>query len=115
MACFADKGNQVIGVAVNPLKIDMINQRRSPIIEEGLNELMKKGVGEGRIRATDDAVEAINNSESSFFCVGTPSNSNGSLDLEYVRRVSANIGNALKSKDNYSVVVVRSTMLPGST
>lgn len=115
VACFADRGNQVMGVDVNPLKVDMINQGRSPIIESGLNELMKKGAEEGRIQATDNAADAVKNSEITFICVGTPSNSNGSLDLEYVRRVSENIGDALKSKDDYHVVVVRSTMLPGST
>jgi len=115
VACFADQGNHVIGVDVNSLKVDMINQGRSPIIESGLNELMMKGVVEGRIQATNSASEAVKNSEITFICVGTPSNSNGSLDLEYVRRVSENIGSALKAKDDYHVVVVRSTMLPGST
>lgn len=115
VACFADRNNQVIGVDVNPLKVDLINQGRSPIIESGLNQLMEKGVDQGRIQATDNASEAINNSEITFICVGTPSNSNGGLNLEYVRRVSEDIGSELKTKNDYHLIVVRSTMLPGST
>jgi len=114
-ACLADNGHQVIGVDVNPTKVEMINRGQSPVVEEGMSELICKGVGDGRIRATTDAFEAVAKSDISFICVGTPSNGNGSLNLEYVRRVSAEIGQALRDKDDYHVVVARSTMLPGST
>lgn len=115
VACFADRGNQVIGVDINPLKVEMINEGRSPIIESGLGDLMKKGVSDGLIQASTHAKEAVLNSEITFICVGTPSNSNGSLDLGFVVRVCEEIGSVLKEKNEYHVIVVRSTMLPGST
>ena len=114
-ACLADNGRQVIGVDVNPTKVDMISRGQSPVVEEGMSELMCKGVRSGRIRATVDAAEAVANSDVSFICVGTPSNGNGSLNLQYVRRVCADIGDALAAKNGYHVIVARSTMLPGST
>lgn len=115
VACLADNGYDVIGVDVNPTKVEMIQEGLSPIIEEGLGELLRKGVLAGRIRATTDAAQAVHNSDVSFICVGTPSRSNGSLNLSYVARVSEEIGEALAGKHGYHVVVARSTMLPGST
>ncbi len=115
VACLADSGHKVIGVDVSDLKVDMIREGRSPIIEKGLGELLAAGLASGRVEATTDAFDAVHRSDVSFVCVGTPSNANGSLDLEYVRRVSADIGRALAEKDGYHVVVARSTMLPGST
>ncbi len=114
-ACLADNGNHVIGVDVNPTKVEMIQEGYSPIIEEGLPELLKKGVSEGRLRATTNTRDAINNSEISLICVGTPSQPNGSLDLTYVERVCEEIGEALAAKPDYHTVVVRSTVLPGTT
>ena len=115
VACLADNGHNIIGVDVNPTKIEMIAKGHSPIVEEGLGELLKKGVNDGRIRATSDQVQAVHDSDISFICVGTPSNPNGSLNLVYVKKVSEAIGQALAAKDGYHVVVARSTMLPGST
>lgn len=115
VACLADRGHSVIGVDVNPAKVDLIGSGRSPIVEAGLEALLRKGVDEGRIRATTDTALAIQESDVSLVCVGTPSNSNGSLDLTYVQRVSEEIGAALARKEGYHVVVARSTMLPGST
>ena len=113
-ACFANEGHEVIGVDVNPTKVEIINQGNSPIIEPGLGELMKKAVDSRRLKATTSAAEAVNNSEVSLVCVGTPSNANGSLDLRYVTRVCAEIGSALRIKRERHVVVMRSTMLPGT-
>jgi GDP-mannose 6-dehydrogenase len=115
VACLADRGHSVIGVDVNPAKVDLIGSGRSPIVEAGLEALLRKGVDEGRIRATTDTALAIQESDVSLVCVGTPSNPNGSLDLTYVQRVSEEIGTALAGKEGYHVVVARSTMLPGST
>ena len=115
IAVLADNGNDVIGVDVNITKVEMINSGQSPIIEAGMPELMQKGVDTGRIRATIDATEAVHNSDLSIICVGTPSHPNGSLNLNYIKRVCEQIGSALKSKVGYHVVVARSTMLPGST
>lgn len=114
IACLADSGHQIIGVDVSATKVDMINAGHSPIIEEGLDELLAKGVSAGRIRATQNAAEAVQASEASFICVGTPSHTNGSLNLTYVKRVCEDIGYALAAKPTYHVVVARSTMLPGS-
>ena len=115
LACLADNGHEVIGVDVNPLKVNIINEGRSPIIEHGLDELMCKGVESGSIRALTDSREAVHATELSIICVGTPSNSNGSLDLRYVQRVAHEIGEALAKKDAYHIVILRSTVLPGTT
>ena len=114
-ACLADGGWNVVGVDVNPVKVDTINAGRSPIIEEGLDELMARGVAGRRLRASSDVEEAVATSDTSMICVGTPSRPNGSLDLSAVERVAESIGRALASSNGYHVVVVRSTMLPGST
>ncbi|HET9417256.1 MAG TPA: nucleotide sugar dehydrogenase [Candidatus Limnocylindria bacterium] len=114
-ACLAGEGVNVIGVDVSEIKRDLINSGRSPIVEEGLDELMAAGVASGRITATDDVERAVHDSDISFICVGTPSNLNGSLDLSAVERVAESIGLALASKPEQHTVVVRSTMLPGST
>src|SRR6266487_2679558 len=82
-ACFAKEGHQVIGVDVNPTKVEIINRGNSPIVEVGIGEMVKEVVDEKRLRATADTAEAIANSELSVICVGTPSNPNGSLDLAY--------------------------------
>lgn len=113
-ACFAQEGHEVTGVDVNTTKVEMINQGKSPIIESGIGELMKEAVASSRLRATTSAAEAVHNSEVSLVCVGTPSNSNGSLDLRYVTRVCEEIGAALRTKQESHVVVMRSTMLPGT-
>jgi len=113
-ACFAKEGHDVTGVDVNPTKVEIINKGNSPIIEPGIGELMKEAVASHRLRATTSAAEAVNNSEVSLVCVGTPSNSNGSLDLRYVTRVCEEIGAALRTKQERHVVIMRSTMLPGT-
>ena len=113
-ACFAKEGHTVIGVDVNPNKVDMINRGNSPIVEKGIGELLSEVVKSGLLTATTDSAEAVRNSEVSLVCVGTPSNQNGSLDLRYVTRVCEEIGAALKSKSGRHVVVIRSTMLPGT-
>jgi GDP-mannose 6-dehydrogenase len=114
-ACLAADGHTVVGVDINPLKVDLFNQGRSPVIEAGLAELVRAGVDTGRLRATTDCVEAIGDTELGFVCVGTPSRSNGSLDLTHLRRVTEDIGQALRLRQTPFVVVVRSTVLPGTT
>ncbi len=115
VACLADHGHDVIGVDVDPDKVDAIGAGRCPIVEAGLEDLLRAGIESGRVRATTDTAEAVAGSDVSFICVGTPSQANGSLDLSYVQRVSEEIGAALAAKDAFHVVVARSTMLPGST
>jgi GDP-mannose 6-dehydrogenase len=111
----ARAGHRVVGVDPNLTKVEMVAAGRSPVIEAGLDELITAGVASGRIRATTSAEEAISETEVSLICVGTPSNGNGSLDLTYVEKVCQEIGLALAAKIDPHVVVVRSTMLPGST
>lgn len=113
-ACLAENGHTIVGVDPNPVKVDLINSGASPIVEAGLEALLREGVAEGRISATADAEHAVQNTDVSFICVGTPSESNGSLNLAYVERVCEDIGSALASKTDFHVVVARSTMLPGS-
>jgi len=113
-ACFAQEGHEVLGVDVNATKVSIINEGKSPIVEAGVGELIAATVRAGRLRATTDSLEAVRDSELSLVCVGTPSKPNGSLDLEYVRRVCEEIGQALKTKREYHTVVIRSTMLPGT-
>src|SRR5215475_11135536 len=113
-ACFAKEGHEVIGVDVSATKVAIINEGESPIVESGIGDLIKSMVASGKLRATTDTDDAIGNSDVTLICVGTPSNSNGSLDLTYVKRVCEQIGERLKTKSHRHVVVVRSTMLPGS-
>jgi GDP-mannose 6-dehydrogenase len=114
-ACFAKDGHEVIGVDVNPDKAALLNSGRSPIIEPGLAELIAKVVHSGRLRATINSEEAVRETALSFICVGTPSAESGALDLQYVRRVCEQIGETLRQKEERHTVVLRSTMLPGST
>ena len=114
-AALAHAGHRVIGVDPNLTKVEMINGGRSPVIEAGLDDLIRDGVEQGRIGATNDAREAVLGSDISLVCVGTPSNGNGSLDLTQIQKVCQEIGLALAERSGFHVVVVRSTMLPGST
>ena len=112
--CLAKQGHTVIGVDVAQVKVDMINAGRSPVVEPEIDELMQKGVASGRIRAVTDAMAAISETEVSFISVGTPSQPNGNIELRYIRQVCIEVGQALKKKAAPHLVVVRSTMLPGS-
>ena len=113
-ACLARLGHQVIGVDVNPEKVRLINEGKSTIMEEEIGDIVREAVAGGSLSATESTRDGIEGSEISLICVGTPSNENGSLNLDYVRACSAEIGKALGRRGDYHVVVVRSTMLPGS-
>jgi len=113
-ACLSKDGHTVVGVDNTPRKVELINSGMCPVIEAEADEIIKNSVEEGRLSATMDVAHAIGTTDVSLVCVGTPSNDNGSLDLGYVRRVSEEIGFALSNKSSYHVVVMRSTMLPGS-
>jgi GDP-mannose 6-dehydrogenase len=114
-ASFAADGHFVVGVDVNADKVRAVSEGRSPIVEPGLDAALARSVSEGRLRATTDTADAIRESEVSLLCVGTPSRRNGSLDLTYLERVAEEVGAAIKDKSDYHVVVVRSTVLPGTT
>ena len=114
-ASFAADGHDVVGIDVNADKVAAINEGRSPIVEPGLGDLLQQGVRTGKLRATTSTADAINSSDLSLVCVGTPSRRNGSLDLTYLVRVCEEIGTVLRDKPSYHVVVIRSTVLPGTT
>ena len=114
-ACLAEHGHEVIGVDVNPMKVEMVNRGESPVIEAGLGELIQKNVNADKLKATQDGEWAVLNSDLSFICVGTPSNGNGSLNTDYVTRVCEDIASGLARKESFHIIVVRSTLLPGST
>jgi GDP-mannose 6-dehydrogenase len=114
-ASFAADGHTVVGVDVNPDKVASLNEGRSPIVEQGLDDLIRDNAANGRLRATTSTPEAVHATDLSLICVGTPSRKNGSLDLMYLERVCEQIGEALATKADYHVVVVRSTVLPGTT
>jgi GDP-mannose 6-dehydrogenase len=112
-ACLAGAGHDVIGVEVDPHKLSLIRQGRSPVSEPGLDEEIARVVAAGRLTVTDDVVAAVRQSDISLVCVGTPSRRNGSLDTTYLERVITQIGSALAASSAYHVVAVRSTVLPG--
>jgi len=113
-ACLASAGHDVIGVDVNPTKVDIINGGKSPIVEPEINELIHQVVQARKLSATTDSAKAVNASDVSLVCVGTPSKRNGSLNLDHVRHVCAEIGAAIATKNERHAIVIRSTMLPGS-
>ncbi len=112
--CLAQDGHEVIGVDRVRTKVDPINAGQSPIIEAEIGEIIAAGVRAGRLRAMQDAVQAIRETDLSFVCVGTPSQANGSLDLRQIKRVCEEIGEGLKGKTTRHTVVIRSTILPGT-
>ena len=114
-ACFAKEGHTVIGVDVSTSKVDMINAGQATIVENGIAELVAEMRASGRLSATTDVRAAVHATELSLVCVGTPSRPNGSLDLSYVERVCEAIGAAMKEKAGRHTVIIRSTVLPGST
>ncbi|MCP4022456.1 MAG: nucleotide sugar dehydrogenase [Desulfobacteraceae bacterium] len=113
-ACFANQGHDVIGVDPVDVKVDLINKGQTPIIEKDIGEIIKAAVDQDKLSATQNAAEAVEKTDISLVCVGTPSQLNGNLDTSYVRRVCEDIGSALKHKKSRHVVVIRSTILPGT-
>jgi len=114
LACLARDGHHVVGVDIDPAKLEMIRKGRSPIVEEGIAELIERVVAEGRVRVTDDAGFAVSHSDLSFVCVGTPPRPNGSQDLRALERLAASLGQAIGAKAGFHVVVIRSTVVPGT-
>lgn len=114
-ACFAEMGHRVVGVDVNRDKVEMLESGRSPIVEARMSELVADNNKACRLHATVDATAAVVDSDISFLCVGTPSLPSGKLDLSHVEHVAREIGAALKLKKSHHVVVLRSTVLPGTT
>ncbi|MFE0155700.1 nucleotide sugar dehydrogenase [Nonomuraea sp. NPDC059007] len=112
-ACLASMGHEVVGVDVNPEKVELISRGLAPVVEERIGELTREVVQDGRLRATTDAVAALAASDLSLICVGTPSAANGSLSTAFLERVAEQIGRAIDGTRRHTVVF-RSTMLPGT-
>ena len=102
------------GVDPNTDKVELINAGRAPVVEAELAELTRSAVAAKRLRATADPLAAVLDSEITFVCVPTPSQTNGNLDFRYIERVCTEIGAVLREKRGFHVVVVRSTVLPGT-
>jgi UDPglucose 6-dehydrogenase len=113
--CLASRGNHVFCVDKDRKKIEHVANGKPSIYETCLEEMLRDVLLDGRLVATTDLNEAVHGSEVSFICVGTPSKKDGSIDLTFVRDVSGEIGEALSDKSEYNVVVVRSTVVPGTT
>jgi GDP-mannose 6-dehydrogenase len=113
-ACLARDGHSVVGIDPNAVKLDFVRRGKSPIVEPGLEELIASAVASGRLVGSNDCAAGVAHAEVLLVCVGTPGQANGSLDLSYVRRVVQQIGAQLAGGDGYRVVVIRSTLLPGS-
>ncbi|HZP17159.1 MAG TPA: UDP-glucose/GDP-mannose dehydrogenase family protein [Terriglobales bacterium] len=114
-ACFAHMGHTVTGVDISKTKVEMLDSGRAPIIEARMEELVAEANRLCRLHATTDSIAAVLASDVSFVCVGTPSLRSGKLDLSHVEHVSREIGAALKQKSTFHTVVLRSTVLPGTT
>lgn len=113
-ACLAKRGNNIIGVDISKEKVSMIGSGKSPIVENGLDELLTEGVQNQFITATSDYQYAVLNSDISMICVPTPSLKNGNLNTDYIREVCKEIGSVIKEKSSRHTVIIRSTVLPGT-
>ena len=113
-ACFAKEGHNIIGVDIDKNKVELINSKKSPIIEKDLDELIKSGVESKKLKAVSNTTEAILQSEISIICVGTPSKENGDIDLKYIKSAAQEIATALKQKNSFHIVSMRSTVMPGT-
>lgn len=114
-ACLARDGHRVVGVDVNPAKVQAILEGRAPVIEEGLDDVISAGVESGRLSATTDAAAGLDGADLALVCVGTPSSPNGDIDLTYVRAVVDEIARHVAETADPVTIVVRSTVVPGST
>ena len=114
IGCLAQFGHKVIGVDINPTKVDLINNGKPTIIEKDIDKIIAEQFANNRISATQHYRSAVAESNVSIICVGTPSTTQGHLNLDYIYKTAGEIGEALKEKDEFHVVVIRSTVLPGT-
>jgi len=112
--CLARDGHEVIGVDPERTKVDLINAGKSPIIEKDIGQIINEQAAAGRLRASTEVPDAVRHTDMVLVCVGTPSQPNGGIDLRYVRRVCEQIGRTLAAHHGAPVIVMRSTMLPGT-
>jgi len=114
MGCLSKMGHNVIGVDISKEKVSLINNGKATIVEKDIDELIKTGKEKGQIKATTDSYKGVMESDISFICVGTPNDKNGHLDMSAIHKVAENIGIAIKDKNTKHIVVIRSTVMPGT-
>jgi GDP-mannose 6-dehydrogenase len=114
-ACLAQLGHEVIGVDVNANKVQMIQNGQSPVLEAEIGQIIGEQTRANRLQATQDGTWAFSQSDISLICVGTPGKANGAIDLTYVQRVFEEIGEYLATKSTFHWIILRSTVLPGTT
>jgi GDP-mannose 6-dehydrogenase len=112
--CLAKDGHEMTGVDPERVKVDLLNSGKTPIIEKDIGQIIHEQVAAGRLAATTDLEAAVRHTDLALVCVGTPSMRNGGIDLKYVRRVCEQIGRTIQTHPGAPVVVIRSTMLPGT-
>jgi len=114
VGCLAKMGHTVIGVDISPHKVELMNTGKPTIIEKQIDDLIAESHAAGRISATADSEQAILDSDMSFVCVGTPSRPEGHLNIDYIFKVADEIGHALQHKSDFHIIVIRSTVFPGT-
>jgi GDP-mannose 6-dehydrogenase len=114
LGCLAQNGNHVIGVDIETLKVDLINQGKATIIENEINRIIEEQRASGTIEATTDVHYAVVNSDLFIICVSTPSGPEGHLNLENVFKTAHQIGEVLREKENFNIIALRSTVTPGT-
>ncbi|HUP13462.1 MAG TPA: nucleotide sugar dehydrogenase [Niastella sp.] len=114
VGCLAKNGHEVVGVDVSEFKVALINTGKATIQEKDIDGIIADGYAKGSISATTCAEEAVHNTDLSIICVGTPPSSHGHLNLSYIFKTAEQIGKALKTKDDFHTVVIRSTVMPGT-
>jgi len=114
LACLARDGHSVIGVDIDPAKLELIRSGKTPVVEEGMVELMARVAASGRVSVTTDVSQAVLGSDLSLICVGTPSASNGSQDQSAMLKLAHELGRAMRDKSGGHVFVFRSTLVPGT-
>lgn len=114
LACLARDGHSVIGVDIDKAKLELISSGKTPVVEEGMVDLMANVAASGRVSVTTDVIQAVKDSDLSLICVGTPSAANGSQDQTAILNLSRDLGRAMRDKANGHVFVFRSTLVPGT-
>jgi len=114
IGCLAEMGHKIIGVDISETKVNLINSGKPTIVEKKISKLIKSGFESNKICATTDYRKAVNDTDVSFICVGTPNSHSGHLNMSFIKSVSVEIADVLKKKDKFHVVVIRSTVIPGT-
>jgi GDP-mannose 6-dehydrogenase len=114
LGCLAEQGHYMIGVDIEKSKVNLINSGKATIVEKDIDGLIRKNFENKRITATTNTTEAVKDSNVAIICVGTPNNENGHLDMTHIHTVAKEIGAALKEKNDFYTIAIRSTVMPGT-